>query len=565
MTASSNGTMAIREIATGRLIASLSGVHDNPVELLTFVDGQSRIVSRDRSGDFALLQFDGTNLDLIDRFESGALQSYNVVDWYVEGDNLRLLMMRDVDWSFNDSELINIVDFDLTGDFEAQTTTTAIYGTFGTFSEDGDSLLVYDRAYDTVSAYDSYSFDLILSTPVPETLLSAVHMQRDHRTGNILLIDYDNELYIYDSVDEIIYQVEETNALLEQPSAAIALHPATNRLAIIISHNQIAVSEIVERNGRHFINQIATDTPVLGQIQTFITGPDNVAAATTTDGSVLFFDTITGNLLRRVNLSTWGTRNHDVIFNRSGTMLVVLGHDITGFDAVVNILDVQAVINGDEDVHLSDSPYIFEREYLSGMAFSSQNDRLITGGSQVRSWNLNDEPFEYVDVYDLHGLTIFAYNPGDEEVATLRPGNYLRVVDVDNMLYRYSTRIYNRSSLSGTYLEYTPDGNRIIMADDEQPPEIYDPVSGNLLLTLTGSSNLAFADMTIGHDGSYLLMADDYGLFMWDIENAFNGDTVPRQLDVDFAVRQIAISSDGTRLFLVAQDGTIHVMGIPQN
>jgi WD40 repeat protein len=328
--------------------------------------------------------------------------------------------------------------------------------------------------------------------------------------------------------------------------------------AVISSYNRIAIWEFTNNRAA----EIANDSPVLGQIRSFITGSGDIAAASSSDGSVLLFNSVTGNLLRRLDLATWGILNHDLRFNADSSLLAVLGQDESGVDSVLNLIDVQAAVNGESDFHIESSPFIFENQYLSGLAFNSFGDTLITGGSEVRRWPLSiDEASGWLGAPNLRGLTIFAHHPRLGEVATLRPGNYLLVLETSLMNERYLSRFYGRSLPSNTFLEYSHDGNYIIMVGDGAAPKIFNSQTSELLASLDNLGVNSFNAIALSD--AYLYLAADVGIYVVNIEAVLlNPDNF---LILPYNATQIALSADGKRLFYLGRDGTVRVLGLPED
>jgi len=120
-----------------------------------------------------------------------------------------------------------------------------------------------------------------------------------------------------------------------------------------------------------------------------------------------------------------------------------------------------------------------------------------------------------------------------------------------------------RSLPASTFLEYTADGSSVILGAGGQYPEVYDADTGRLQLRLEGGTARDFLDMTLSQDGRLLFMADESGVYMWHLEDVTERSPQAQRLALDFAVQQVAISRDGERLFVVGQDGMVHVMGVP--
>jgi WD40 repeat protein len=290
----------------------------------------------------------------------------------------------------------------------------------------------------------------------------------------------------------------------------------------------------------------------------------NIAAASTGEGSVLLFDSVTGNLLRRLNLGTWGTINHDLLFSSDNSLLAVLGQDRTGADSILSLIDVQAAINGDRDfLRVSET---FENEYISGMAFNRLGNRLLTGGATVREWSLGTGQcclgtgggeFQIQSLNNLRGLTIFAYHPRLDEVATLRPGNYLLVLETTDMANRYLSRFSGRSLPANTFLEYSHDGSLIILVGDGSAPKFFNSTTGEAVASLDSLGVTRFNAIALSN--TYLYLAADTGIYVVNLSNPDNYQILP------YNATQLAVSADGQRLFYVGRDGMVRVLGLPED
>ena len=205
-------------------------------------------------------------------------------------------------------------------------------------------------------------------------------------------------------------------------------------------------------------------------------------------------------------------------------------------------------------------PYTFHDEYLTGIAFAPDSTTLVTGGEQVRLWGIGTTPFVRDDTMDLRGLTILAYHPYGDSIATIRPGNVLRVLNTDTMRDGYSFRIPGRTIPESTFLQYTPDSQHIIMAVNGDYPRIFNAATGEEIAELQhAGEKLVFHDMLLSPDGNLLFMAQDSGVYVWDLQS---DDMQSIRLPLDIAVRQLGMSADGTRLMVVGLDGMVHTLGV---
>jgi WD40 repeat protein len=562
-TGSRIGSIAVWDVLTGRNLTTLL-VHDSALVFLAVLNGGSRILSRDESGEFALLDFNGNQLTVQTRSEQGALASYAIQDWQADAKGVRLLVVRQSSTNFSTSELVNLIELSLGASISAEETSTGLNGNLARFVSD-ERVLIYEQRENRIHLYGLEGMQWQDSIELPASIASLNYLAYDVAHEQLLLLDYDRSLSLFSLTLGLVRSVDNALTLLDRPADMLALHPSGNKAAVIISHNRIALWQFTESGNGLSIEEIANDMPVLGQINSFIMGSSNIAAASTAEGSVLLFDSITGNLLRRLNLETWGILNHDIRFSPDASLLAVLGQDSRGSNSILNIIDVEAAINGEADFHFGDSPHISET-YMAGIAFTGRGDMVVTGGSSVRRWPMAlEEPSGFWNVEELRGLTIFAHHPRLGELATIRPGNYLLLLDTVNMENRYLIRLYGRSMPANTFLEYSPDGLLIVMVGDGAAPQIFDSQSGDLLASLDGLNVTSFSDMLISPDSRFLYLATEQGILKLNLEEAIANPGNLSFSSLPIITTQLAISADSRRLLYLGRDGMVRVLGLPEN
>jgi WD40 repeat protein len=562
-TGSSSGSIAVWDVMTGRNIATLL-VHDSPLVFLAVINGGSRILSRDENGEFAVLSFNGSQLTLQSQAELGALASYSIQDWQGEGDSLRLLVVRKPAETFSTNDLINLITLSLGTSISAEESSTGFTGNLARFVSD-ERVLIYEQREQSVHLYALEGMQWQDTIELPVNVASLNDLAYDASHEQVLLVDYDRSLSLFSLSFGVTRQIDNVAALLEHPANSLAWHPSGNKVAVIVSHNRIALWQFSEVDGELVVEELANDMPVLGQIQSFIMGSSNIAAASTTEGSVLFFDSITGNLLRRLDLETWGILNQDIRFSPDASLLAVLGQDSRASRSILNIIDVEAAINGEDDFHYGDSPH-FSESYMAGMAFNGFGDTLVTGGSSLRRWLLSaDTPVGYMNTDSLRGLTIFAHHPQLGELATIRPGNYLLLLDTINMDNRYLLRLYGRSVPTNTFLEYSPDGKLIIMVGDGAAPKFFNSHTGDLLASLDSLTISSFYDIVVSPDSQFLYLATEEGILRIDLAAAIENPDALEIVSLPFIANQLAMSADSRRIFYLGRDGMVRVLGLPEN
>jgi WD40 repeat protein len=339
---------------------------------------------------------------------------------------------------------------------------------------------------------------------------------------------------------------------------AIALHPSGEKVALITAYHRVQLQHITETPaGTLSAEVIASDTPVTGRIRSLLTDDDNLAVATTSDNSVLFFDALTGHLLRRISLNAEGTRNHEMLFSPDRSLLIVTGQSEYERDTHLHVIDVQAAITGADNPFYRESVTV-EDEYLSGIAFL-EDGRFLTGGGVGRLWRFGRTTmFVDEDLAHLRGLTVFSASPEGDLLATVRPGSYLSILRTTPLNVVYENRLTGRMIQEDIFVDFLPNGEHVVLALNGQEVRLYDVASGLEIATLTRSRDTIqdFQDVTILDD--LLLLSHNDGLYLWNTET-LPQTTDARHIKLQHTAQEIALSRGGSRLLAVGNDGRIYV------
>ena len=556
-TGSSDGSLTLWQ-PDGTLLTTLAAVHDSPVTQVYFLPGYTtpRLLSRAENGDFALLSFDGRNLDVINR---ETLAGYRVLDVHLSETQIQFVVQRITP---DDAPRSVIQVLDMASDGTLQGSTTGVNGRYAHFITAGNTttreqqVLVYGRESADIYSADSMTWQRSLASfggmqlPFSEKPIMVSSAADRVVTG----LQTGSGLYLSDLSSEQTVRMD-----VHLPTA-VAMHPSGDSIALITAYNRVQLHRIQTNADDNTLSTStrASDTPVSGRIQTLLADGGNLAAATTADGSLLLFDVVTGHLLLHLPLDTWGKPNHDLLFSPDKSLLLVMGQDASGRDTRLHLVNIQATLTGADDSFRVASATV-EREVLSGMAFLD-DERFLTGGSGGRVWQrVRDELRVATEADNLRGLSVFAASSEQDKLATVRPGNYLSLVTTSPLNAVYETSLTGRMLQTGIHLAFTPDDAHVVLGLKNREIRLYDVPSGLQIDTLThnGAAIERFSDMAMRDE--LLLFSHEDRLYLWETD-ALPQTTDARRVQLDITPRQIALSGDnGARLLALAADGRVYV------
>jgi hypothetical protein len=199
LTGTSTGTLAIWDVMTGRNLASML-IGDNPIVFLAFLNGGSRILSRDESGAFVLLNFDGSQLTVRSRSEQTALVNWAIQDWQLDGNNLQLLMARPSPRDFSTTALINLIELSLGDTISAEAASTGIPGHIARFVSQG-RILIYEEREHRLHLYTAEDMSWLDTFPLPFDIATLNSMSYDAAHNQVFLIDFDRSLSTFNLED----------------------------------------------------------------------------------------------------------------------------------------------------------------------------------------------------------------------------------------------------------------------------------------------------------------------------------------------------------------------------
>lgn len=264
---------------------------------------------------------------------------------------------------------------------------------------------------------------------------------------------------------------------------------------------------------------------------------DGKRIATLSQDRAYLWDAATGELLRTFNghLSTL----HAVAFSPDGAMLAT-----GGYNRKMILWDVNT---GAEIFSLAG-----HTGTIFSAAFSPDGMRLVTTADDgtLRVWDVKPQ-HEDLAISNLNGTWGIQFNPQGSQLAIIT-GGALKIWDA------VTGRELRTLSDSGiTSIAYSPAGNWIAAARDDFSVTLFKPASNSDGATWSAHTGRINA-IAFSPDGKRLVTAsNDYKVILWDVT-----DGMPKLLftfNLPAGVQSLAFNSDGTRLAIGLQNGTVRV------
>jgi WD40 repeat protein len=150
-----------------------------------------------------------------------------------------------------------------------------------------------------------------------------------------------------------------------------------------------------------------------------------------------------------------------------------------------------------------------------------------------------------------------AYNPDGKQVATIDDTGTVIITDTTNgdELLRLPGATKPSDLVTAQRIAYSPDG-KLLAAPDSNQVRIFDPNSGDILLTFTGHQ----ADVTtvaFSRDGGRIASGGEDGVvIIWDVKS---GASLLEMTGQVAAIEGLTFSPDGKRLITAGEDGMLKV------
>ena len=279
--------------------------------------------------------------------------------------------------------------------------------------------------------------------------------------------------------------------------------------------------------------------------------PDGTRIATTgADGTAKIWDAITGKELLSLRGSTYGSTFYPA-FSPDGKLLATAGDD-----TIARIWDANT---GQQIMSLTG-----HRDAVYTVAFSPDGRLLVTsshdGSSKVWDVATGRELLTLREEGDAVVTWYAIFSPDGSRIGTASTDNFRGgwATIWDTKTGEILMTLPAKGPTMRT-VAFSPDGTRIVTAEDDRTARIWDASSGQVLVTLYGHTDLVI-DAKFTLDGTRIVTAGaDRQIKIWD---AITGQELSTLAGHSAGLWSIALSPDGQHIVTASADQTAKVWSI---
>jgi WD40 repeat protein len=257
------------------------------------------------------------------------------------------------------------------------------------------------------------------------------------------------------------------------------------------------------------------------------------------DATARVWDAGSGHL--RATLSGGSGVVYDAAYSRDGSRIVTAANDGTA-----RVWDAE--IGHPLAVFFAQGGRIFDA------SFSPDSKRILAAGEDNTAHIWDAETHELKATLTGHTLMIYvaAFSPDGRRIVTASADKTARVWDAETgRLQAVLSGLTRRVN----YTAFSPDGKRVVAASDDGKACVWDAESGRLQATLTGHADVVNV-AEFSPDGKRIVTAgDDNTARIWDAETGRLLATLPHAA----AVNDAAFSPDGKRIVTASYDHTAKI------